>query len=57
MDDILWWCDSREAAKAQLAAVREFAWQQRRLTLKDNLQINRSARVVTFCGFRILPCA
>ena len=36
MDDILWWCDSREAAKAQLAAVREFAWQQRRLTLKDN---------------------
>lgn len=57
MDDILWWCESRSAAKAQLAAVREFVWQQRRLTLKDNPQINRSRHGVTFCGFRILPGA
>jgi hypothetical protein len=33
MDDIIWWCDNKTAAKAQLAAVREFALQQRRTGL------------------------
>jgi len=57
MDDILWWCESRSAAKAQLEAVRAFAREHRRLEVKPNPQINRSARGVTFCGFRILPGA
>ncbi len=57
MDDILWWCESRSAAKAQLDAVRAFARKHRRLEIKPNPQINRSARGVTFCGFRILPGA
>jgi RNA-directed DNA polymerase len=57
MDDILWWCESRAAAKAQLEAVRAFASKHRRLEVKPNPQINRSARGVTFCGFRILPGA
>jgi hypothetical protein len=57
MDDILWWCESRSAAKAQLAAVQAFVAEHRCLTIKANPQINRSARGVTFCGFRILPGA
>ncbi len=57
MDDILWWCESKRAAKAQLAAACEFAQVQRCLTVKPNPQINRSVRGVTFCGFRILPGA
>ena len=57
MDDILWWCESKSAAKAQLEAVRTFASQYRRLEIKPNPQINRSVRGVTFCGFRILPGA
>ncbi len=57
MDDILWWCESKEQAKAQLDAVRVFAKEHRALTVKHNPQINRSARGVTFCGFRILPGA
>lgn len=57
MDDIIWWCDGRDQAKAQLAAVCEYAKQQRLLDVKANPQINRSARGVTFCGYRILPGA
>jgi retron-type reverse transcriptase len=57
MDDILWWCESRSVAKAQLDAVRVFARKHRRLEIKPNPQTNRSARGVTFCGFRILPGA
>jgi retron-type reverse transcriptase len=57
MDDILWWCESKQAAKVQLSAVCEFAKVQRYLTVKPNPQINRSGRGVTFCGFRILPGA
>ncbi len=57
MDDILWWCESKQSAKAQLSAVCEFAEVRRYLTVKPNPQINRSKRGVTFCGFRILPGA
>ncbi len=57
MDDILWWCESKIAAKAQLSAACEFAKAQLYLTVKPNPQINRSGRGVTFCGFRILPGA
>jgi hypothetical protein len=57
MDDIIWWCESRREAKAQLSAACEFAKKQRLLVVKPNPQINRSARGVTFCGYRISPGA
>jgi hypothetical protein len=55
MDDIVWWCESRECVRETLRQVREYARDVRLLTVKDNTQINRSARGVTFCGFRITP--
>ena len=55
MDDIIWWCDTRGEAKASLAGVRQFIHNTVHLELKESIQINRSVRGVTFCGFRVLP--
>jgi RNA-directed DNA polymerase len=56
MDDILWWQESREKAKSNLARVK---WHvENRLLLKikkTSIQINKSSRGVSYCGFRILP--
>jgi hypothetical protein len=54
MDDVVWWCDSREAAKETLAAAREFVARERGLELKPTAIIGRSAHGVPFLGFRVL---
>lgn len=54
MDDIVWWCDTREAAKESLDAARSFLWEERRLELKSDARIGRSAGGLPFLGFRIL---
>lgn len=54
MDDLVWWCDSRADARRTYAAVRDFAWERRRLELKPPL-IARSVQGVPFLGFRVLP--
>jgi hypothetical protein len=53
MDDIIWWCDSRVAARATLARVLDYATRERLLTVKTDTQINRSRHGVSFCGYRI----
>ena len=53
MDDIIWWCDSRDEARATLAALREYLWAARRLRLKPAVLVGRSDRGLRFCGFRI----
>jgi hypothetical protein len=55
MDDVVWWCDSREAAKDTLAAARDFVARERGLELKPDARIGRSAQGLPFLGFRILP--
>jgi hypothetical protein len=55
MDDILWWCDSRECARETLEQVRAYATNERLLTVKANTQINRNVHGVSFCGYRITP--
>ncbi len=56
MDDIIWWCDSRERAKHTLAGVIEYVEEKLLLDVKmPVVQINRSKSGVTYCGFRILP--
>lgn len=55
MDDTIWWCESREAARSTLAPVRSFLWTERGLELKPDARIGQSEQGVTFVGFRVLP--
>jgi RNA-directed DNA polymerase len=55
MDDMIWWCPDRKTAKTMLKTVKEWVCENRLLQLKENHQINRSSRGITFCGYRILP--
>jgi RNA-directed DNA polymerase len=55
MDDILWWCDSREDARATLAAFSGFLRQECGLCLKENVRIGPSQAGVAYCGFRVRP--
>lgn len=54
MDDILWWCDNRQAVVATLQTVKHWLQQERGLQVKPNVQIQPSKQGVTYCGFRIL---
>ena len=52
MDDIIWWCDDCQQAKSTLAKVVEYVENNLRLKVKEkNIQINKSQRGVTYCGF------
>lgn len=53
MDDVIWWCDSRNDARETLRLVCEYAEQERLLTVKPSTQINRSSHGVNFCGYRV----
>jgi hypothetical protein len=55
MDDILWLCDSREAARRTLAELRAWLAAERGLILKPDARIRRCEQGVTYCGLRILP--
>lgn len=57
MDDILWWCRDRHSALQILSELTAYFDKDRSLTLKSNARINRSARGLTYCGFRISPGA
>jgi RNA-directed DNA polymerase len=54
MDDIVWWGDSAEVLKVQLAQLSEYLNKERGLTIKpSSIQIQPSSRGVTYCGYRI----
>ncbi|OAI15622.1 hypothetical protein A1359_09435 [Methylomonas lenta] len=53
MDDIVWWCRSRQAATETLNCLRDFLWQSRKLTVKSTVQIRQSRQGLCFCGFRV----
>ncbi len=53
MDDIIWWCHSRECAREMLEQVQDYAMNERLLTVKANTQINRSVHGVSYCGYRL----
>ncbi len=55
MDDIVWWCDSAEAAAHSLLHCRQWLADELKLTLKQNARISRSECGLAFCGFRIRP--
>lgn len=55
MDDIVWWCDDRERARASLGALERFLAEHRGLRLKLPVHVGRSSEGVSYCGFRVLP--
>ena len=55
MDDIIFWDDDKRRVKDCLQAIKEYLDKERKLVLNSNIQINRSIKGVTFCGFRIFP--
>lgn len=57
MDDIVWWTDSRDEARAALAEADVFVRDHLALEIKRPALIGRSAGGLAFCGYRILPGA
>lgn len=55
MDDIVWFCPSREAARDSLAALREHLSAQLHLRLKDGVVLRPSPQGLRFCGYRVWP--
>jgi len=55
MDDFVFWTDTRRDATRLVRRAGEFLEQTLALTAKSDVQINRSARGITVCGYRILP--
>lgn len=55
MDDFILWADDKAGLQGHLKAICGFLAVELQLDLKDNVQLNRSARGVPFLGFRIFP--
>lgn len=53
MDDIVIWGADKEQVRRQVRALAGYLRTERGLTLKDDVQINRTTHVLPFCGFRI----
>ncbi|MEE9355596.1 MAG: reverse transcriptase domain-containing protein [Methylococcaceae bacterium] len=55
MDDTIWWCHDKASAKQVLTELQDYLTTYLELQLKSTIQINRSHRGVSYCGYRILP--
>ncbi len=53
MDDVIWWCDSKQDTKRSLSDIQQWLWEQRKLTIKSSWQIQSSLQGVLYCGFRV----
>jgi len=54
MDDVIWWCGSKADARSTLKLVRSWLQCERGLVVKPSVQIQKSSRGVSYCGFQIL---
>jgi RNA-directed DNA polymerase len=55
MDDFLFWGCNADEVRATVSAAEQFLQDQLRLQCRPQTQINRSAKGVTVCGYRIFP--
>jgi hypothetical protein len=53
MDDFVLWAHDKATLKAHLAAIQGFVESELKLTLKDNIQLNRCGVGIPFLGYRI----
>lgn len=54
MDDMIWFTDSKQEARASLSQVMEYL-EHEHLTVKPQRQIQPCYHGVLYCGFRVLP--
>jgi RNA-directed DNA polymerase len=57
MDDFVFWTETRQDATRLVREAGMFLEGTLALTAKASVQVNRSARGITVCGYRILPCS
>ncbi|MBF0240472.1 MAG: group II intron reverse transcriptase domain-containing protein [SAR324 cluster bacterium] len=55
MDDFILFSEDKFRLKTELEAIKIFLKNHLELTLKENIQINRTCRGVPFLGFRVFP--
>jgi retron-type reverse transcriptase len=55
MDDFVCWEWSRQQAVSLVRQARDFLHLELKLTLKDSVQVNQSARGLPICGYRVFP--
>jgi hypothetical protein len=55
MDDIAWFCHSRDAAVASLARLRAHLREDLHLELKPRVVLRPAHRGLRYCGFRVYP--
>lgn len=55
MDDVAWWCDTKEQATSVAAEAEEFLRSKLSLRIRQPMQVNRSVHGISFCGYRIYP--
>ncbi|WP_159448636.1 reverse transcriptase/maturase family protein [Thiothrix eikelboomii] len=55
MDDLVFWCRSKEEAKSALASLEQYLLVERQLRIKPNRLINRSNHGISYCGYRVKP--
>lgn len=53
MDDIVWWCESRNQVRHVLQTVKDYLQSERSLNIKENYRINKSLHGISYCGFQI----
>ncbi len=55
MDDVVWWCDTKNDARAAASAAREFLLQRLSLQIRPPIQVNRTRAGISICGYRVFP--
>lgn len=56
MDDFVLFAESRRILKAELSAIEDYLDTKLNLSLKENIQLNRTNKGLPFLGFRVFPC-
>lgn len=54
MDDLLFWCESKDEAREKLALLGEWLADQRKLEMKADAIIKPSHQGVAYCGYKVL---
>lgn len=55
MDDVVWWCDSKDEVEAVGVAAEQFLLQRLSLQIRPPIELNHTKRGIPICGFRVFP--